>query len=160
MPSCGHPRCMTTPLHDLTTRLESSLPELPASVVRLCRTSVERSAETATLAGSRLAAVGETLARANIRAAKTVIGQTRSAIDRTIDFTGDRIAEVRGQASAQASAAASATNTALVDATEQVASIKPLSALTKAELYEMAQAADLAGRGEMTKRQLVDALSA
>ena len=155
---------MTTPLHDLTTRLESSLPELPASVVRLCRTSVERSAETATLAGSRLAAVGETLARANIRAAKTMIGQTRSAIDRTIDFTGDRIAEVRGQASAQASAAASATNTALVDAvddaTEQVASIKPLSALTKAELYEMAQAADLAGRGEMTKRQLVDALSA
>lgn len=155
---------MTTPLNDLTLRLESHLPELPASMVRMCRTSVARSAETATVARTKALSVGETLARTNIRAAKTVIGQTRSAIVRTIEFTGDRIAEVRGQASHQTSAAAGATNSALVelveDAEKHVAAVKPLRAMTKPELYEMAQDADIAGRSDMTKQQLVDAMSA
>jgi hypothetical protein len=155
---------MTSPLNDLAFRLESQLPALPAGMVRMCRTSIARTAETATVARVRLLSVGGTLARTNIRAAKTVIGQTRSAVVRTIEFTGDRIAEVRGQASYQASAAASATNSALVDlvedVNEQVAAVQPLRAMTKAELYERAQGADIAGRSDMTKQQLVDVLSA
>jgi hypothetical protein len=155
---------MTTPLTKLTTRIESRLPALPASMVRVYTTSVERSAETATVARAKIMSVGKTVARADIRAAKTVIGQTRSAIDRTIDFTSNRIAEVRGQASYQAGAAAGTTNSALVDmvdeANEQIASVKPLSAMTKTELYEMAQDADVEGRSDMSKSELVDALSA
>ncbi|TMM34702.1 MAG: hypothetical protein E6F93_02695 [Actinobacteria bacterium] len=46
----------------------------------------------------------------------------------------------------------------LTDIASRLRPTNPLEDLTREELYERAQAADIPGRSEMSKQQLVDAL--
>lgn len=109
------------------------------------RSSVERSA----------AFVGNRVAEAT--------GQVRSSVERSADFVGDRVSEATGQAARQASDAVEALNdeisAAIDDAAVAVDPDRPLSEMTKAELYDLAQEREIEGRSTMSKRQLVAALS-
>jgi hypothetical protein len=98
----------------------------------------------------------------------TVMGQTRSAADRTYQQAAIGAKEVAGQARAQGDQASTRLDqivdrtarraTAAVDSSPS--SGTPYEEWTKAELYERAQELDLDGRSGMSKRQLITALRA
>lgn len=98
----------------------------------------------------------------------TVVGQSRSAADRTYQQAATGAKEVVGQARAQGSQASSELDqianrtarraTAAVDSTPS--SGTPYEEWSKADLYERAQQLDVEGRSGMSKRQLIAALRA
>lgn len=97
----------------------------------------------------------------------TTIGQTRSAASRAGDAVARSSREAVGQAEAQTRQSTAATRragTALLDDAVRAVESEPggppaaLERRTKAELYEMAQERDIAGRSQMSKAELVAAL--
>lgn len=115
------------------------------------------------------ATVGDGLSRAVVSlrdAGATVVGQTRSAVRRTIDEASTGTKEVAGQARAQGARAGvdldriadrtARRATAVVDGSPSAGT--PYEQWTKAELYERAQELDIEGRSAMIKDELVDAL--
>ncbi len=101
-------------------------------------------------------------------AGATVVGQTRSAVDRTVGELRDNAREVAGQARAQGERAGAAVDRT-VDRTADRAihtvehspsTGTPYEEWTKDELYERAQELDIDGRSQMSKRELIAALRA
>lgn len=97
----------------------------------------------------------------------TTIGQTRSAAERAASAVLGSSREAKGQAVAQArrsTESARRAGTALVDDAVRAVESEPagppaaLERRTRAELYEMAQDRDIAGRSSMDKSELVAAL--
>lgn len=96
----------------------------------------------------------------------TVVGQTRSATQRTVDEVSSNTKEVVGQARAQGKRGAEqiddvADSTArrAIDAVDDSPSSgTPYEQWSKAELYERAQELDIDGRSGMSKGELIDAL--
>ena len=96
----------------------------------------------------------------------TVVGQTRSAVDRTATQASTGVKEVTGQARAQSERATARLDeiadrtarraTAAVDGSPS--SGTPYEQWTKADLYERAQELDVDGRSGMSKPQLIAAL--
>ncbi len=99
-------------------------------------------------------------------AGATVVGQTRSAVDRTVDQAATGVKEVTGQARAQGrqasskiDRAASRTADRAIDAVDDAPSSgTPYESWTKDELYERAQELDVDGRSTMSKNELIAAL--
>ena len=96
----------------------------------------------------------------------TVAGQTRSAVDRTMEQASTGAKEVTGQARAQG-AQASARIDEIADRTARRAtsavddspsSGTPYEEWSKRDLYERAQELDIDGRSGMSKPQLIAAL--
>jgi hypothetical protein len=140
---------------------------------RLARTTYEfnKAVVTTTLDTSRsvwgVVADGASAAATAVRdAGATVVGQARSAVERTAARAVTGINEVVGQARAQAIRASDrvdeaiehtgARAVAIVDGTPS--SGTPYETWTKDELYERARELDVDGRSSMSKRQLITAL--
>ncbi len=97
---------------------------------------------------------------------KQVVGQTRSATQRTVDEVTANTKQVVGQTRAQGKRGAAqvddvadATARRAVDAVDgSPSSGTPYEQWSKAELYERAQELDIDGRSGMTKDELIAAL--
>ncbi len=99
-------------------------------------------------------------------AGATVVGQTRSAVDRTVEQAATGAKEVTGQARAQGRQASAkidrvATRTAdrAIDVVDDAPSSgTPYESWTKDDLYQRAQELDIDGRSTMSKKELIAAL--
>ena len=154
---------------NFTDRLDSfegNLPPIPRQTLRLARATTRRVNDVACSVNERVGEFAEPLAQRATTAIKTVVGQGRSAIDRSIAQARKGKNETIGQLGAQAEQTIETlrdgTKSLLTDATRAVApeTVNPasLSDLSKAELYERAQARDIEGRSSMSKTQLIEAL--
>jgi hypothetical protein len=121
----------------------------------------------ATVVGQTRSAVERTVDQAS-SGVNEVVGQTRSAVGRTVDQASSGVNEVSGQTRAQGARATEqldevADRTAR-RATEVIdpkpSTGTPYEEWTKAELYERAQELDIDGRSTMSKDELVAALRA
>lgn len=96
----------------------------------------------------------------------TIVGQTRSATQRTVDEITANTKEVVGQARAQGRIGAakiddvadSTARRAIDTVDDAPSSGTPYEQWSKAELYERAQELDIDGRSAMSKGQLIRAL--
>jgi len=139
---------------------------LPRKIIELNRTLVHRSAETAGGAIRVVTDGASRVADASFVAGRTVVGQTRAAIDRTVSATRQGRAEVSGQAEAQGAAVADTIDheaNRIVDrATDAVDGLPapgtPYEEWTREQLYQRAQELDVDGRSTMSKAQLIRAL--
>jgi hypothetical protein len=101
-------------------------------------------------------------------AGRTVVGQTRSAVERTASTATTGAREVSGQVEAQgakvARAASTESNRVVSRATRAVSDLPnqgtPYEQWTREQLYERAQQLDIDGRSGMSKKQLIAALRA
>jgi hypothetical protein len=149
-------------------RLENDLPSIPAKSLRLTRATTRRVNDVATTITERAGEFVRPVARGASTATKTVVGQARSAADRSVASIRRGRNETVGQFNAQAKRTldilGDETGDLLDDATASVApeTVDPASLhdLSKAELYERAQALDIEGRSAMSKAELVGALRA
>jgi hypothetical protein len=153
----------------LTTRLddlETSLPRIPSAALSACRAATRRATAIATSAYDKASPRFETIGSQVGTAVRTAAGQARSAAGRSVDTVKHNVAEATGQARAQTVAVVDVIEDETVglldDATKSVdpQTINPasLTDLSKDELYERAQAADIDGRSTMSKAQLGTAL--
>lgn len=157
---------VSTMSDNLTTRLDAlqgKLPTVPSKSLELSRAATRRVNDLTGTVVSRLGdsvrAVGSTAATAT----KTVVGQGRSAIERSAKSVARGRRETFGQLGAQVRRTSDVvrdeTSDLLTDATNVVSPESgPLAELSKSALYDRAQAIDLAGRSSMSKDELVSAL--
>ena len=139
---------------------------LPRKIIELNRNLVHRSAETAGGAVRVVTDSASRVADASLVAGRTVVGQTRAAIDRTVSATRQGRAEVSGQVEAQGAAVADTVdheaNRVVDRATDAVDGVPapgtPYEQWTREQLYQRAQELDVDGRSTMSKAQLVEAL--
>jgi hypothetical protein len=139
---------------------------LPRKIYELNRTLVVRTAETAGDAIRLVADSANRVAGASFVAGRTVVGQTRAAIDRTVTSTQRGVAEVSGQVEAQGAAVADTidheANRVVDRAIDVVDSTPPpgtpYESWTREQLYQRAQELDIEGRSSMSKQQLIRAL--
>lgn len=149
-------------------RLEHDLPSIPAKSLRLTRATTRRVNDIATTLAERAGEFARPVARETLTATKTVVGQARSAADRSVASIRRGRNETVGQFTAQAKRTfdvlGEETGDLLDDATASVApeTVNPASLhdLSKTELYNRAQALDIEGRSAMSKAELVSALRA
>jgi hypothetical protein len=109
--------------------------------------------------------VATTVATSRV-AGKTVVGQSRSVVERTSATVAAGAREVAGQAQAQGARVGATidreanrvVDTAARKVAQQPASGTPYEQWTKAQLLERARATDVDGRATMNKAELVTAL--
>jgi len=153
----------------LTTRLdelETSLPRIPSAALSFGRAATHRTRTVATSVYNKVSPRFETIGSKVSTAARTAAGQARSAASRSVDTVKNNAAEVTGQAKAQTAAVVGTIEDETVglldDATKSVnpktTNPASLTDLSKEDLYERAQAADIDGRSSMSKAELVAAL--
>ncbi len=165
--------------------LEHRLPALPAAMLRLQRTITEQMLAAAGGAFAVWRESARSMSGAANTAVRTVTGTARWAGGRTADTAATAMKTVAGQASAQArrtrdaiddetdemidavrdtARAAREKTVDAVEAAERVVSSdsaptgESYEDLTKDELYRRAQAADIEGRSQMNKDELIVAL--
>jgi hypothetical protein len=148
--------------------LEERLPPIPAKAIAFGRAGADRIGATT---GGIARDISRQVTRVNTvagNAVRTSVGQTRSAVDRTVTVARHNTKEAVGQARAQTKRSGRAAEQAAValidDATRAVergdATPAALDEWTRAELYERAQELDIPGRSTMDKRELIDAIHA
>ncbi|MGK0274987.1 MAG: hypothetical protein ACI9N0_001368 [Ilumatobacter sp.] len=153
----------------LTTRLddlETSLPRVPSAALSFGRAATRRATAIATSAYDKVSPRFETIGSQVGTAVRTAAGQARSAAGRSINTLKNNASEATGQAKAQTAAVIGTIEDETVGLLDDAAkSVDPktinpasLTDLSKDELYERAQAADIDGRSTMSKAQLVTAL--
>jgi len=152
--------------------LERQLPSIPSKMLGLTRAVTDKAgaavcgaATAMTRPATAVTREGASVAHSADIAARTTVGQARSATERTVATAGANTREVVGQARAQTGRIADQTQASveqlLDDATTAVKNDKRparLEDLTKAEIYERALDRDISGRASMSKPQLIRAL--
>ncbi len=146
--------------------LESELPPIPSKTLGLTRASARRTNDIVTQVVDRVGAFVGPVATTAATASKTVVGQARSAADRSAAAIRKGRNETVGQLGAQVDRTVETLRTEtedlLDDAIKATApeTIDPasLADLSKSELYDRAQALDIDGRASMNKSELVAAL--
>jgi hypothetical protein len=139
---------------------------LPRKIIELNKTVAQSAMQTT---ASALKLVGDsvkTVTEASRVAGKTVVGQTRSVIDRTWATTVSGVHEVTGQAEAQGAKVAATLDSQanrVVDHAIHSVDGKPHTGTpyeqwSREQLYERAQELAIDGRSAMNKKQLVAAL--
>ena len=155
---------MTCFMTSTLDRVEDKLPTGPRQIFRLQRSAAE--------AGYQLTRAGVGIVTTAFRpvtkqastSASTATGQARSAVSRTIETARNGVSEVVGQTKAQAERTVDAVEDAAQETIERADDVvdsisdAALEELTKDELYDLAQEADVPGRSSMSKDELVDAL--
>lgn len=129
---------------------------------QLATSALDAAGSATRVAGTGLRNVTET----SRRAGATVVGQTRSAIERTVSTARRGGAEVAGQVEAQGEAVADAVSheshrvadRAVQAVSDTPGSGTPYEEWTREQLYERAQELDVDGRSTMSKAQLIRAL--
>lgn len=158
--------------HELTDRIdqvEERIPELPKKVFAYNRAVASRATAQARRNNELVIDAFRPVVRVADTGVRTVVGTAKWAVEQTAGTAATGIRSVVGQAKAQAKRTATTLNTQTTDlvdeatdrvvAAEQRLERSALRKLTKAELYQMAQDIDIDGRADMTKAQLVDAIS-
>ncbi len=146
--------------------LEGRLPTVPRRMLQINRAFAALGCSLATRAASAITDSSESVAGAATTGVKTVSGQARSVVDRTVTTAVNGTKEVAGQARAQSAMVVDTIEdeaAELADEAETVAedmTEASYASWTRADLYERAQALDIDGRSGMNKAQLIDALSA
>ncbi len=146
-------------------KIEGRLPVVPRRVLQLNRAVAALGCSLVTRATSALGDSGEVVVDAASMRAKTVTGQARSAVDRTLTTASNGISEVTGQARAQSELLVDTIEqeaTELVEDAEAVADDMAegsYASWTRADLYQRAQQLDIDGRSSMNKAELIDALT-
>lgn len=141
---------------------------IPHKIIELNRTILERSVGTAGSAVRVVADSAGRVASASLAAGRTVVGQGRSAVDRTATTGRRGAAEVAGQADAQGEGVSETVKREthrVVDRAQDAVADRPAPGTpyeewTREQLYERAQELDIEGRSSMSKSQLVNALRA
>jgi len=161
---------INTEITDRLERLEQRVPVLPKKIVAYNRVAAERAFAQARRNNDLVVDAFRPVVKVADTGVRTVVGTTKWAVEQTATtaLTGAR--SVVGQAKAQVKRTAATLNdqaTDLVDeatdrvvAAEQSVERTALKSMTKAELYQMAQDLDIDGRADMTKAQLVAAITA
>ena len=156
---------MNTLITPTLDRIEESLPTCPRNIFRLQRSTAEAGYQIVRSSFELVASALRPIERQATTSAKTTTGQARSAIERTVTTARNGVAEVAGQAKAQSSKTLEVVETAAEDAIERATDVAEavtsatLDELTKQDLYERAQEADIPGRSSMSKDELVAALA-
>jgi hypothetical protein len=143
-----------------------SVTTLPRKIIRLNLAVAQTAAD---VTGSALKIVGDgvrSVLDTSRTAGKTVVGQGRSAVDRTVTTAANGAREVTGQAEAQGARIAAAVDTEanrVVDrATRAVDGGPhqgtPYEQWTRVQLVDRAKAVGIAGRSAMSKSELISAL--
>ena len=161
-----HPAGARDKLTARLDELEASLPRIASAALSFGRAATRRSTAVAASAYAKVSPRFETIGSQVSTAVRTATGQARSAAGRSADTVKSNAAEATGQAKAQTAAVIGTIEDETVglldDASESVdpQTMNPasLTDLTKEELYERAQAADIDGRSAMSKAQLITAL--
>lgn len=139
---------------------------LPRKIIELNRAIAQNAYDNTTTVIKTVGNSVKAVADASKVAGKTVVGQTRSVIDRTWATAVNGTKEVSGQASAQGAKVATAVDTQAnkvvdraINAVEDMPSQgTPYEKWTKAQLNERAQELHISGRSGMNKKQLISAL--
>lgn len=139
---------------------------LPRKIIALNRAIAQTALDNTTTVLKTVGNSVKAVAGASKVAGKTVVGQTRSVIDRTwaTAFSGSH--EVTGQATAQGAKVAAAVDSQanrIVDRAISAVDDKPKPGTpyeqwSREELYERAQQLAIDGRSAMNKKQLITAL--
>ena len=161
---------INTEITERLEQLEQRVPVLPKKIVAYNRVVAERAFAQARRNNDLVIDAFRPVVKVADTGVRTVVGTTKWAVEQNAGtaLTGAR--SVVGQAKAQAKRTATTLKdqtTDLVDeATDRVVAAEKsvertaLTSMTKAELYQMAQDLDIDGRAEMTKAQLVAAITA
>jgi len=139
---------------------------LPRKIIALNRAIAQTAIDNTTTVLKTVGNSVKAVAGASKVAGKTVVGQTRSVIDRTWSTAVSGSHEVTGQATAQGAKVAAAVDSQankIVDRAISAVDDKPKPGTpyeqwSREELYERAQQLDLDGRSAMNKKQLIAAL--
>lgn len=149
-------------------RLESTLPPVPARVVRLQRVVAGGAYNQAVEAVQAVLVATRNFLDTTRISGRTVTGQTRAAGTELVATAARNAKQVVGQAKAQGRRVASSATEevtdvidAAIDAVDPTpGSGKPYEQWTKAELLDRAQQLGIEGRSVLNKKQLIDALRA
>lgn len=147
-------------------RLEASLPAIPAKTVSFGRAMARRTSSVACSIIGEVSDRTDNVGAAISTATRTATGQARSAVGRSATAARNAASETIGQTRAQSAAVVDAVQhetEALLDNAADAVDPAPtnpasLKDLTKAELYDRAQDANIEGRSAMSKDDLVRAL--
>lgn len=138
---------------------------LPKKIVELNQAATRRALTTTADIAKTVGRNALTVIEASRTAGKTVVGQSRSVVERTFKTARSGAREVSGQVEAQGSrlgkvvkTEANRTVDAAVRAVDDKPSGRPYEQWTKAQLMERAQELDIDGRASMSKPQLIKAL--
>ncbi|MEZ5225674.1 MAG: Rho termination factor N-terminal domain-containing protein [Acidimicrobiales bacterium] len=154
------------PAEKINTTLDTIEGRLPAIPVECCDQPSRRLAwlQPRHRAASALGDSSEVVADAAATGTRTVTGQARSVLDRTMSTAASGTREIAGQARAQTEHFVDTVEheaMELADEAETVAddmTEASFASWTRADLYERAQELDIEGRSGMNKAQLIDAL--
>lgn len=161
---------INTEITERLEQLEQRVPVLPKKIVAYNRVVAERAFAQARRNNELVVDAFRPVVKTADTGVRTIVGTTKWAVEQTAGtaLTGAR--SIVGQAKAQAKRTATTLQdqtTDLVDeatdrvvAAEQSVERTALRSMKKAELYQMAQDLDIDGRAEMTKAQLVAAITA
>ena len=138
---------------------------LPSKVLELNKAMAERAIATTASIARTVGRNALTVIEASRTAGKTVVGQSRAVVERTVKTARNGAREVNGQVEAQGarlgkvvSTQANRTVNAAARAIDDKPSGRPYEQWTKAQLMERAQELDIDGRASMSKPQLIKAL--
>ena len=154
---------------DRLEKIERNMPELPKKVFAYNRVAVDRIVAQARRNNDLVVDAFRPVVKVADTGTRTVIGTARWAVDQTTSTAVTGARSVLGQTKAQVKRTATTLNDQTVEFVEEatdraVAAEKSieraaLKSMTKAELYQMAQDIDIDGRADMTKAQLINAIS-
>ena len=139
---------------------------LPRKILDLNKAAADQAMANTTTALKVVGKGVKTVVDASRTAGKIVVGQSRSAVERTVAAGTKGAKEVAGQVRAQGDRVGKSANRAtnqVVDTATRAVSDMPSSGTpyehwTKAQLVERAQEMDVPGRATMNKAELIDAL--
>ncbi|WP_420453151.1 Rho termination factor N-terminal domain-containing protein [Ilumatobacter sp.] len=156
--------------------IQNGLPTIPAKLMELNRAVAHRTAANNRRNFDLLVESVQTVAKTTDSSVRTVVGTIRWTTEKTVDAASSGLRQIAGQARAQAKIAADSVEDQVTDLADETvdrveaeldgiraAEVKSekrvLRSMTKDELYERAQDLEIEGRADMSKAQLVNAIS-
>jgi hypothetical protein len=150
-------------------KIEANVPELPKKVFAYNRVAAERLVSQTRRNNDLVLDAVRPVVKVADTGVRTIVGTTRWAVEQTASTAATGARSVFGQTKAQVKRTATTLNDEAIDfvheatdrivAAEKSAERSALTSMTKAELYQMAQDIDIEGRADMTRAQLITAIS-